>query len=527
MFPPNGDHLKGAERAFYRWCKEGLSNEFFVFANVWIRDAGTAKPDKEIDFVIAHPRSGFVAIEVKGGQIGSDHEGLRQRDGRTGQWHSIDPFGQARNASYVLKRAICAETGWDKSRVSSTHAVAFPDQLSTAGDFSVGARREQTLYLDDGGEIQEKLVAILQEGDRNRPRGQDPFGKDGIETLIRLLGYADRVLPNPLGRRLPHEEREYLRLTERQVSVLTGIRRNARAHVRGTAGTGKTLLALSEANRLGREGEQLLFVVHSPDLARFLAERVEPEAAGRVKVCTFLDLVEELAEEAGGRGVEVSLSLRPETDRDLVHGVGRATRQVDAGGDRGPECLGYLQGRPGDPRWGVLPPLFHWADVVERKTGLVAQESAIHLGTDPYLPPGAHLGAWGSQHQMYAFLGTRLERCAQALPETRFDAVIVDEGQNFPHAWIAALHRLLRDPDRGRCWVFADPEQALIPELMPLADDPDWAHLDLPTACRSGTEIFEWVRRYARGAGAEAAEGLQPGDVTLEQIPVRERAAAM
>ena len=47
--------------------------------------------------------------------------------------------------------------------------------------------------------------------------------------------------------------------------------RSARAHVRGTAGTGKTLLALSEANRLGKEGEQVLFVVHSPYLARFLA----------------------------------------------------------------------------------------------------------------------------------------------------------------------------------------------------------------------------------------------------------------
>jgi hypothetical protein len=517
MFPPNGSHLTGAERTFYKWCEEGLGDDFAVFANVWSRDRGK---EEEADFVVAHPRYGFVAIEVKGGWIDSGPEGLRQKNRRTGHWERIDPLKQARNAAFSLQRKFLKDEQWKRSEqdrwIATTYVVAFPDQPRIAA-------RECFIYQDDKDQVEKILLDILRGGIERRPRAMKEFGQQGIDTLIRLEHYS--VLS--VGRRLPAEEQRYLRLTEEQTKVLNTIRRSTRAHVRGTAGTGKTLLASYEANRLGKEGEQVLFVVHSPDLARFLAERVEPEAAGRVKVCTFLDLVGELVEEAGGRGVEVSLSLWPEKDRDLVHGVGRGTGQAGAGDDRGPECLGYLQGRPGDPRWGVLPPLFHWADVVERKTGLVAQESAIHLGTDPYLPPGARLGAWGSQHQMYAFLGRRLELCAQALTERRFDAVIMDEGQNFPHAWIAALQQLLRDPDRGRCWVFADPEQALIPELMPLADDPGWAHLDLPTACRSGTEICEWVRKYARGAGAEAAEGLPPGDVTLGTIAVQEQAAAM
>jgi hypothetical protein len=48
-----------------------------------------------------------------------------------------------------------------------------------------------------------------------------------------------------------------------------------------------------------------------------------------------------------------------------------------------------------------------------------------------------------------------------AYPDERFDAVIVDEGQDFREYWWIALEKLLRDPKKDVLWVFFDPLQNL------------------------------------------------------------------
>jgi hypothetical protein len=52
-------------------------------------------------------------------------------------------------------------------------------------------------------------------------------------------------------------------------------------------------------------------------------------------------------------------------------------------------------------------------------------------------------------------------RALDAFPEERFEAVIVDEGQDFLKGWWKAVERLLRDVKRGVLWVFFDPLQNL------------------------------------------------------------------
>jgi superfamily I DNA/RNA helicase len=49
---------------------------------------------------------------------------------------------------------------------------------------------------------------------------------------------------------------------------------------------------------------------------------------------------------------------------------------------------------------------------------------------------------------------------AQDLPESeRFDAVVIDEAQDFAETWWPAVVAALRDPDRGALYVFADEGQ--------------------------------------------------------------------
>ena len=71
------------------------------------------------------------------------------------------------------------------------------------------------------------------------------------------------------------------------------------------------------------------------------------------------------------------------------------------------------------------------------------------------------------------------------------DAVVVDEGQDFDPEWFAALQMLLREPDLGPMYVFADTHQAIYRDGW---EEPFRAtRYDLETNCRNTLPIAEKV----------------------------------
>jgi hypothetical protein len=54
-----------------------------------------------------------------------------------------------------------------------------------------------------------------------------------------------------------------------------------------------------------------------------------------------------------------------------------------------------------------------------------------------------------------------LDRALQALPQVRYDAIVVDEGQDLDQEWWLPLLDLLRDPRQGVVYVFGDANQDL------------------------------------------------------------------
>lgn len=74
----------------------------------------------------------------------------------------------------------------------------------------------------------------------------------------------------------------------------------------------------------------------------------------------------------------------------------------------------------------------------------------------------------------------------------RFDAVVVDEGQDFPSEWFTALQMLLADPDVGPFYVFADALQAIYrPDWQPPFDGEPYL---LVVNCRNTIPIAAAVR---------------------------------
>ncbi len=105
----------------------------------------------------------------------------------------------------------------------------------------------------------------------------------------------------------------------------------------------------------------------------------------------------------------------------------------------------------------------------------LTRESATWSKRPAYVGLFHHLGtAWGGpepvENSPSDYWEDELPRALRDLAETtsetdRFDAIVVDEGQDFGELWWASLQACLRDPVAGGMFVFLDSGQRLFPRL--------------------------------------------------------------
>jgi hypothetical protein len=96
----------------------------------------------------------------------------------------------------------------------------------------------------------------------------------------------------------------------------------------------------------------------------------------------------------------------------------------------------------------------------------------------------------------------------------RFDAVIVDEGQDFVADWWLSIEELLTDPRQGTMYVFYDPEQNIFGRNFGFLVDE--AKLTLDKNCRNTTQIAIYVNRVA-GRPSKSADFAPEGLVPVER----------
>ena len=101
-----------------------------------------------------------------------------------------------------------------------------------------------------------------------------------------------------------------------------------------------------------------------------------------------------------------------------------------------------------------------------------------------------------------------LEQAIDLLPESRFDAVVVDEGQDFHTSWWDTVELINRKPMEGPLYIFTDPAQQLFQARDPSMPDLGKSFV-LPCNCRNARVI------------AEAC-----GKIIGKQIPVKQDAPA-
>ena len=258
----DGGYVSVAEKLVAERIRKVARTGDLIRSNLRVTDD---RKDAEIDVLLAIPGAGFIVVEVKGGQL--THDGSQWwQSTDDGGWKAVDPVGQARTAKYLLRTYVERDPRWGhRGRVRWAHAVVAPYTRIEA-DFALpDCPRSMIFGRNDLDELVERLAEI--------PLAQESANREATNQDVEILGEILRGRALPQADLLGHalERDDLMRsLTEQQGVILDVSRLINRLEIRGGAGSGKTWLAIEQARRLTREGQQVALLCYSRGLATYL-----------------------------------------------------------------------------------------------------------------------------------------------------------------------------------------------------------------------------------------------------------------
>lgn len=236
----------------------------------------------EIDFLILVPGGGIYVMEVKGGDVKCID----------GVWHYtnkynvtntsiIGPFNQARDAMFSLRTAIEKEFGGGHkfTKVLFGFLCAFPhisfDKHSV--EYEPWQILDKDLIQNGTENFFKNLVHLFTQ----KYRGQRWFSeKDSLPDAndLNLLcdflrGDFERV--RTVKERLIEFDKEVKKYTEEQYRILDSIQVNDRSITQGSAGTGKTMIALESAVRSAADGKTVFLTCYNRLIGEWMQKQVE------------------------------------------------------------------------------------------------------------------------------------------------------------------------------------------------------------------------------------------------------------
>jgi NAD(P)-dependent dehydrogenase (short-subunit alcohol dehydrogenase family) len=323
MFPPSvptGTPM--SERKVFD-ALGGLDDDWIVFHSVAWQDLRHGRQgDGEADFVIAHPRQGITVVEVKGGSI-DVVDGQWYSRSRDGSVHEIrNPFDQAVDSKFALRRYLDRRLPILATGLRMGHVVAFP-AIAIDGDLSSEAPRA---IIWDRYDLRDIERAVRRTS--SHWSGTTQFDPTQFKALRQALAPSHHVR-TLLSHRVEEVVEELVELTDQQAMVLRFLRRQRRALITGSAGTGKTVLAIEAARRLAADDRRVLLLCHRDPLGEELRRQVAD--LDSVTAGSFATVAARIVEQAGmsidgdpdDRSDEAIAELLPDAAR-------RSDLQVDA-----------------------------------------------------------------------------------------------------------------------------------------------------------------------------------------------------
>jgi hypothetical protein len=427
------DIANGGERLVAEALVQGLDSDVLVYHSFpWLRreEQFGRQPLRpgEADFVVIDPKLGLLVLEVKGGNLRYQPSDCRyEREYHNGKIEEIqDPFEQAMKSVFAIRDLLLKHPHFKGSKslpFTFGSAVVFPHCLFKG---TLPANVAPEILIDANGleTIRPRVRKALEAWNGGAIRRE--MTDSDVAAVQETLQPVFQITP-ALWRTLEVQESKLQRLTRDQEALLDFLGTRRKAAIDGVAGSGKTILAMSQAQRFAREGLKTLLLCYNRPLADWLKQELPETYAKQIGIHTFHSLCSDWCRNAG-------LSF-----------------------------AGH-----GDLFWDYEAPV------------LLEQAAAI-------LPP-----------------------------EQKFQALVVDEGQDFRPLWWDSLERIFQDFDSASYYVFYDPKQNIYvekPSVPGCLGDP----FILPTNCRNTRAIAEHcagILNIEIPVRDEAPVGVNPHVVT-------------
>lgn len=316
------DIKSAAEKHIFDWFQNAPGTENWIILHSLGISTHQRVIHGETDFLVLAPECGMFALEVKGGRV--------QR--KLGKWRFINkygevsekvrgPFDQAWEGIYSIKASL-------ENKLNAEHehlkymifgiGVMFPDI-----DFdSVGVDEEewQVFDINDGKDVKSFIDRISDGAVKTRKRLEIPVSAQNYPTKEDVLYLADLLRGDfdkdvPLRIKQKYAEEGFTELTNEQSLCIEQLWDNSRALIRGTAGTGKTLLAVAATKVAISRGERVAVFCYNRQLGEWLKDSFSefPLLERPAFVGTFHTFMKHML---SARGIE---STEPSEPREKVN----------------------------------------------------------------------------------------------------------------------------------------------------------------------------------------------------------------
>lgn len=284
LLPPYIDRSckSSGEKALFEIFKNSPFTKDWIVLHSLNLSLHTVRLYGEIDFLILIPGGGIFVMEVKGGDVKCID----------GVWHytnkfnvtntsNVGPFNQARDAMFSLRSAIEKEFGKGHrfTKILSGFLCAFPH--ISFDKHSVEYESWQILDKDSIQSGTEIFFKNLVQQFIQKHKGQRWFSeKDSLPDANDLNSLCDFLRGDfervrTVKERLAEFDKEVKKYTEEQYRILDSIQLNDRSVTQGSAGTGKTMIALESAVRAAAEGKTVFLTCYNRLIGEWMQKQVD------------------------------------------------------------------------------------------------------------------------------------------------------------------------------------------------------------------------------------------------------------
>lgn len=462
----NPDSKSTAEWAIFRMAETlGPAWDVWMNRHLVFTSRTSGAMNREVDCILYHRDHGMLIVECKGGRIWTKYN----EETKVTEWFSgnnplvpppSEQVGSLISPLHEYMKEILEPAREGKMRkVRVQWAVCFSDMDSMEGIPGAEIPRKRALLRPDllnAKRFERRLIEILETP--VQANGNMPFLNEYLDedSLFRLRNFLDGQGEKPDAGEIIKTSYDncFQEATEMQQMMMESISRNPRMRIEGVAGSGKSHMVVWDALRLSRIGKNVAIACYNDLLATELKHDVD-KVISRDRI-----------------GVEKKYAQ----DGGVSYG------RVDV--------YAYSE----------------WCEKYVRAAKVkVAKSGDRSQYFDRELP------------QAFVKAQKLLAKDKKKREKFFYDAVIIDEGQDFASEWVDSFIGLLHSEEHGIVRFFYDPAQRLYASRNGI----DNAQVDampvmvLNRGFRSTKRILEWVRKNT-GFRLQAFDNIVLGEAVKE-----------